>query len=508
MGSELPSLSVRRPYLASVLNLLIIVAGLAALFGLEVRELPDVDRPVVTVRANFPGGSPETIDAELTSIVEGAVARVNGIKEVRSSSEEGNFRVRAVFRPGTDLISAANDIREAVSRVQRDLPDGVENLSVIKADADSSPIVRLAVSSDTLPIEDLTQKVENEIIPEFTSIDGVADVSLFGEREKVLRVVVDPMRLAAYRLSMSDVIKVLDQAHFDVPAGSFKSDQQEVIVRANASVATPDTIEQLIIRDQIRIRDIGHAAFGPDDAESYVRLDGHLVVRLGVIRRAQSNSVAISNKVAEVVERLNRRYSDLQLAVTSDDAVFIEGAITEVLVSLGLAVLIVVAVIALFIGQARAALIPAVAVPVALIGTLAAIWLLGYSLNLLTLLALVLATGLVVDDAIVVLENVQRLRGDGLKPRAASVVGTRQVFFAVLATTATLVSVFLPISFLPSTAGRLFTEFGVVLAVAVCISSFVALTIVPMLASRLPGSKPGDNAENIAPIKPINCPNN
>ena len=494
VANELPALSVRRPYLAAVLNLLIVIAGIAAVFGVEVRELPDVDRPIVSVRANFPGASPETIDAEVTSVVEGAVARVNGVTEVRSSSEEGNFRIRVVFRPSVDLISAANDVREAVSRVQRELPDGVEDLFVIKADADSQAIIRLAVSSDALSVEEVTRRVENEVIPELTSVDGVADVAIFGKQERVMRVVIDPMRLAGYKLSVADVVNVLKNARFDVPAGSFKSNQQEVIVRANASVTKPDAVEGLVIRDPIRIGDVGHAFFGPADAESVVRLDGRQVVSLGIIRRAKSNTVSISRDVAQVVDRLNARFKDISIVTNSDDSVFIRGAITEVLISLSLAVLIVVSVIALFIGHLRAAFIPAVAIPVALIGTIAAVWLLGFSLNLITLLALVLATGLVVDDAIVVLENIQRLKSQGVGARAAAVVGTRQVFFAVVATTATLISVFLPISFLPSTAGRLFGEFGFVLAVTVCISSFVALTVVPVLASRLPDGRGRDGA--------------
>ena len=484
-ANDLPGLSVRRPYLAIVMNLLIIVAGLGAVFGVEVRELPDIDRPIVTVRAELPGGSPETIDAEVTSIIEGAVARVNGVTEVRSSSEENNFRMRAFFRPSIDLVAAANDVREAVSRVQRLLPQGVENLFVVKADADAYAVVRLAVSSEQLSIDALSRQIENDVIPELTAIEGVADITVFGERKRILRVVIDPLRLAGYKLSVADVVKVLQSADFDIPAGSFKSDEQEVLVRANTSVTKPSAIEQLVIRDPVRIKDIGHVFFAPDDPESIVRHNGRSVISLGVIRRAQSNTVQISGDVGRVVERLNARLKILNIAVTQDDAIFIRGAITEVLISLSLAVLIVVMVIALFIGQLRAALIPAVAIPVALIGTVAAIWLLGFSLNLITLLALVLATGLVVDDAIVVLENIQRRRQQGMLPRAAAVVGTRQVFFAVIATTATLISVFAPISFLPSQAGRLFSEFGFVLAVAVCISSFVALTAVPMLAARL-----------------------
>ncbi len=485
LSSELPATSVRRPYLAIVANLLIIIAGISAIFGIEIRELPNIDRPVVTIRANYPGGSPETIDAEVTSIVEGAVARVSGVVEVRSSSEENNFRIRAIFNPKTDLIAAANDVREAVSRVRELLPEDVEEISVVKADADSSPIIRLAVFSERIPVDEISRKIENEIIPALISVDGVADVTFFGKRERVMRVVLDPMLMAGYQLSVTDVVNTLKNARYDVPAGSFKSDEQEVIVRANASVQGPDAAENLIIRDPVRIGDIAHAFFSPADAESIVRLNGKPAANLGIIRRAQSNTVAISEDVTKVVEKLNYRSNDVRIVVVSDDAIFIQGAITQVLISLLLAVLIVVAVIAIFVGKIRLAFIPALAIPVALVGTIAAIWLLGFSLNLITLLALVLATGLVVDDAIVVLENIQRFNALGVAPRAAAVLGTRQVFFAVIATTATLVSVFIPISFLPSDAGRLFGEFGFVLAVAVCVSSFTALTIVPMLASRL-----------------------
>ncbi len=500
-SNDLPALSVRRPYLAGVINLLIIIAGISAIFGVEVRELPDIDRPIVTVRANYPGGSPETIDAEITSRVEGAVARVNGVKAVRSSSEEDNFRIRVEFSPSVNLIDAANDVREAVSRVERELPDGVEDIFVIKADADARPIIQLSAYSDSLTIEDVTRKVEDEVVPEIMSVEGVADVILFGDRERVMRVVIDPMKLASYKLSVADVSGVLRNARYDVPAGSFASEGQEVLVRANASVSKPEEIEELIVRDPVRIGDVASASFGPADPVNYVRLNGRTVVNLGVVRQAQSNTVSISNGVKRVVNQMNARFKDLTIQSTSDDSKFIKGAIREVLISLCLAVLIVITVIALFVGQFRAALIPAATIPIALIGTIAAIWLLGFSINLITLLALVLSAGLVVDDAIVVLENIQRRRAEGIASRAAAVLGTRQVFFAVVATTATLISVFLPISFLPSTAGRLFTEFGFVLAVTVTISSFVALTLCPMMASKLPDkavpkeSPPDKNSE-------------
>lgn len=483
--SGLPALSVRRPWLVTVLNLLIVIAGFAAVLGVEVRELPNVDRPIVSIRANYPGASPETLDAEVTRLIEGAAARVTGVHSVRSASEEGNLRVHVEFRPDVNLIDAANDVREAVSRVERELPEGVEQLTVIKADADATPIMQLAVSSTTAAIDQLTRIVEDQIEPELTSVAGVADVTPFGERRRVMRVRIDPARLAARGLAVTDVAALLRTVRADVPAGSFESREQDVLVRANASVNSPEQLEALLLRPNVRLGDVAEAFFSPADATARVRLDGRTVISLGVIRQAQSNTVAISTGVRKTIERLNRDLPGVQISVVSDDAVFIESAIREVLISLAIAIVIVVAVVGVFIGSWRATLIPLVAIPVSLIGTVAAIWLLGFSLNLLTLLALVIASGLVVDDAIVVLENIQRHRAQGAGARAAAVLGTREVFFAVLATTATLIAVFLPISFLPSTAGRLFVEFGFVMAIAVAISSFVALSLGPMMTARL-----------------------
>lgn len=485
-GGGLPGLSVRRPWLAVVLNLLLVIAGIGALFGIEIRELPDIDRPVVSVRANYPGASPTTVDAEATSIVEGAVARVEGVTAVRSSSEEGNFRMRAEFSPSRDLNEAANDVREAVSRVTRRLPDGVQDLFVVKAEQDARPVIQIAVSSAVDPIDRLTRRIEDEVVPELTAVDGVAQVVLFGERERVVRVAVSPESLAAYGLSVAEVADALRAAQFDVPVGSFEAGELEVLVRADATVTEPGRIEQLMLRDEVRLGDVADVYFGLATPESFARLDGRLVVSLGIVRQSASNTVAISRAVERALAGLEERFPNLDFTVTSDDAVFVEGAIVEVLKSLALAVLIVVAVIWLFLGRAGATLVPAVAIPVALTGTLAGIYLLGFSINLITLLALVLATGLVVDDAIVVTENIQRRRAEGTGRRAAAVIGTRQVFFAVVATTATLVAVFLPISFLPSEAGRLFREFGFALAATVVISSFVALSLCPTIASLLP----------------------
>lgn len=486
-GRGLPDLSVRRPYLAAVMSLLILIAGIGALWGIEVRELPDVDRPIVSVRANYPGASPTTVDAEVASVVEGAVARVAGVKSVRTSSEEGNFRMRVEFNPNRELADAANDVREAVSRVENRLPSGVEDLFVVKSEADANPIMDVAVWSNERAIDDLTRLVEDAIATEFTAVDGVAEVVLFGDRQRVLRVEVKPDRLAAFGVSIGEVADILRAAQFDVPVGSFASGPLEVLVRADATVADPRRIEDLMLRDSIRLGDVADVYFGLATAESVARLDGRLVVSLGIVRQAQSNTVRISDEISRAIERVKLRFPDLGFQVTSDDAVFIKGAIAEVLKTLAAALVIVVAVIWMFFGRFGATLIPAVTIPIALVGSVAAIWLMGFSINLITLLALVLAAGLVVDDAIVVTENIQRRRQDGMGPRAGAVVGAQQVFFAVIATTLTLIAVFVPISFLPGDAGRLFTEFGFVLAVTVAISSFVALTLCPMLASLSDG---------------------
>lgn len=482
--SDLPMLAVKRPLLVGVLNLLIVIAGLAAFAGIEVRELPNVDRPIVSISASLPGAAPETMDSEVTSILEDAVARVTGVRQINSSSEENNSRIRAEFSPGVDLDTAASDVREAVSRVTRDLPDRVEQVNIVKADADAQPIMILAVSSTRYGEAELTRVVENDVIPELLNAEGVASIDQFGTRALQMRVSVDPARLNRFGLTMSDVAAALERAPYDVPVGSFRSDAQELVVRADASATDPDLVREVIIEGTTRVGDVAEVTLAPADATNFVRLDGRPIVGLGVVRQASSNTIEISDSIRASVERVNARYDGIEISVVSDEADFIEISVREVLITLAFTILVVVSTMLLFFRGWRPTIIPSTTIPVALVGVLAGIWLMGFSINLLTLLALVLATGLIVDDAIVVLENAQRLQNKGLGRRAAAVVGTRQVFFAVVATTAVLVSVFLPISFLPSETGRLFREFGFVLSVAVLISSFVALSLVPALAAK------------------------
>ncbi|MBY5736291.1 efflux RND transporter permease subunit [Rhizobium leguminosarum] len=480
------ALFVRRPILALVFNTLMVVAGLAAYVGVEVRELPDVDRPVVTVRTTFDGASPQTIDQELTNVIEGAVARVSGLKSISSTSSFGQSRVTLEFSDAIDLSVAANDVRDAIGRITQNLPDEADAPQIVKADSDSSAIMRLAVTSTNLNMDDLTQLVENEVIDRLASVDGVADVEEYGDQEKVFRVDVDQGALASRGLTIGDLTKALDNAALDVPAGSLKSNTQDIVVRATANLQTPADFSNVILQDRVRLGDVATVMLGPRDGETALRSNGKPGIGLGIIRQAQSNTLNISTGIKAAVDQLSKTLPEgTAIAITSDDAVFIQGAIHEVVLALVLAAVIVTAVIYLFLRDWRATLIPAVSMPVALIGTLAAIYMVGFSINILTLLAIVLATGLVVDDAIVVLENIVRRRAEGMGPRAAAVLGTREVFFAVIATTATLAAVFIPLSFLPGQVGGLFREFGFVLAFSVGLSSIVALTLCPMLASRM-----------------------
>ncbi|MBU0669627.1 MAG: efflux RND transporter permease subunit [Alphaproteobacteria bacterium] len=482
--TDLPMLAVKRPLLIGVINLLIVIAGIAALMGVEVRELPNVDRPIVSVTASLPGAAPETMDSEVTSVLENAVARVSGVRQIDASSEENNSRIRVEFNPGVDLDTAASDVREAVSRVTRELPDRVEQVNVVKADQDAQPIMTLAVASTRYDQAELTRIVENDIIPELLTAEGVASIEEFGTRVRQMRVSVDPARLNRFGLTITDVADALQGAPYDVPVGSFRSDAQELVVRAEASAISPELIESVIVSGNTRVGDVARAGFAPANATNFVRLDGQPIIGLGVVRQASSNTIEISSSIRDGVERINERFDGLAIEVVSDDAEFIRISVREVLITLGFTIAVVIGTMLVFFRALRPTIVPSATIPVALVGVVAAIWAMGFSINLLTLLALVLATGLIVDDAIVVLENAQRLQNKGLGRRAAAVVGTRQVFFAVVATTAVLVSVFVPIGFLPSETGRLFREFGLVLAIAVIISSFVALSLVPALAAR------------------------
>jgi HAE1 family hydrophobic/amphiphilic exporter-1 len=485
-GGAIAGLFVRRPVLAIVVSALIIVAGLAAFFGVEVRELPSVERPTLSINTDFTGASAETVDREITSAVEGAVARVQGVAGISSSSSYGRSRVSLTFNDGVNLDNATSDVRDALSRITNRLPDGVDTPTIVKADSNAQAVLQLAVTSDKLSKDELTALVNDVISERLAAVQGVADVQINGSQDRVFIIDVDQVKLASLGLTVGDIRNALATIGFDSPAGSLNGTNQNIAIRATAEVNTPEAFENIVIKGQTKIGDVASVVFSPAASNSGLRSDGKSGIGLGIVPQAQSNTVVISEGIHKAVDDLKPSLPPgVDIKISSDDSVFISGAIHEVERSLIIAVVGVIVIIFLFLLDWRATIIPAITMPVALIGTVAGIYAFGFSLNILTLLALVIATGIVVDDAIVVLENITRRRGMGLGPRAAAVLGTQEVFFAVIATTATLAAVFIPISFLPGQTGQLFREFGFTLAISVGLSAVVALSLAPMLASRL-----------------------
>jgi multidrug efflux pump len=481
---------IKRPVFAAVLSLLIIVLGIASLLRLPIRELPDVDSAIVSVTTTYTGAAPEIVDTDITEVIESAVAGVADVQSITSSSQRGRGRTVIEFEPGRNIDEAANDVRDAVGRVRPRLPDDVDEPQVSKSDSDSDPVMRIAITSDRMSSAEITDYIERFVVDRLSTLEGVAQVQIFGGRRYAIRVWLDRRAMAARNLTVGDVEQALLRNNVELPAGELKSTTRQFIVRAQSRLANVGQFEDIMLERvdgyPIRLADIAHIEHGVQDDESFVRSDGREAVGLGVLRQSQANTIAISNRVRAQLD-LIRPYLPvgMEIAVGSDDAAFIRESIREVVRALGIAVVLVVLVIFAFLASARATLVPAVTIPVAVIGAFIGIYALGFSINVLTLLALILAIGIVVDDAIVVLENVQRRIELGESPLVASVLGTRQVTFAVIATSLTLIAVFVPISLVGGRIGRLFTEFGFVLAAAVALSMLVALTLCPALCAKL-----------------------
>ena len=484
-GGALARLFVRRPVMAVVINALIMVAGLAALLAIEVRELPSVEQPVLSISTSFPGAAAETVDREITAIVEGAVARVQGVAAISSSSSVGSSRVTLEFTQSTNLDIATSDVRDALSRVTRSLPSGAEAPTIFKSDSDAQAIMQLAVTSDAMSVAELSEVVESIVAERLGAIDGVAEVQVYGTRQSSFEIDVDPVKLASRGLTVADIRNAVSTIAFDAPAGSINGPNQNISVRAISEVTSPADFERLPVGDKTLLGDVATVVFDAAASTSSIRADGRPGIGLGIVRQAQSNTIAISEAVHAAVDTLNQTLpAGVNVKISSDDAVFIQGALHEVEIALIVALVAVIVIIYLFLLDWRAVIVPALSMPIALLGAVAGMYMFGFSLNIITLLALVLATGLVVDDAIVVLENIVRRKHLGAGPRAAAVLGTQEVFFAVVATTLTLAAVFVPLSFLEGQTGQLFREFGFTLAIAVLLSSIVALSLGPMIASR------------------------
>ena len=494
----LSELCVRRPVLASVVSLLIVVFGIAAVLQLPVRELPDVDRAVVSVGTTYTGAAPEIIDGEITELIEGAVAGVAGVREISSTSRRGRGQTTITFDVERDIDQAANDVRDAVARVRSELPRDADEPRITKSDSDAEPVIRIGVVSDRMTPAEITDYIERFLVDRLATLDGVANVEINGQRRFAIRIWLDRRALAARNLTVADIEDALTRNNLELPAGQLESLTRELSVRLESRLQDVDAFRRIVVETQdgfpIRLGDVARVELGSEDESSFVRSDGRASVGLSVLRQSQSNIIEISNAVRDEIAALERTLPEgMELLIGSDEAIFIRATIKEVLTALGIAVVLVVLVIFLFLMSGRATLVPAVTIPVAVIGSFMLIFALGFSINVLTLLALILAIGLVVDDAIVMLENIQRRIDEGLPPVAASVLGAKQVTFAVIATSLTLIAVFVPLSFMQGAVGRLFVEFGLVLAAAVVISTFVALTVCPALCSRvLKGRAPGD----------------
>jgi multidrug efflux pump len=487
---SLSDFCIKRPVFAAVLSMLIVVLGVASLLRLPIRELPDVDAAVVTVATDYTGAAPEIVDSDITEVIEGAIAGIAGIDWIGSTSQRGRARTVIAFVAGRDIDEAANDVRDAVARVRAKLPDEIDEPRITKNDSDSDPVMRIAMTSDRMSPAEITDFVERFIVDRLATLDGVAQVQVYGQRRYAIRIWLDRRAMAARNLTIDDVESALERNNVELPAGELKSTLRQFTVRTDSRLSRPEQFRNIVL-DRIdgypvRLADIARVERGVEDDDTIVRSDGRDAVGLGVLRQSQANTIAISNRVRAQIDLIRPTLPvGMDIEIGSDDAVFINQSIHEVLKALGIAVVLVVLVIFAFLASARATLVPAVTIPVAVIGAFIGVYALGFSINVLTLLALILAIGIVVDDAIVVLENIQRRIDLGESPLVAGVLGARQVTFAVIATSLTLVAVFVPISFLQGQAGRLFTEFGFVLGVAVLLSMLVALTLCPALCTKL-----------------------
>ncbi|WP_146592078.1 efflux RND transporter permease subunit [Puniceibacterium confluentis] len=490
---------VARPIFGIVLNLLIIIAGLAALTSVDIREMPDVDQPVLSVRTTYDGAVASTVDSEVTQVLEDALSALEGMSYIESTSSTGSSRITIDLSDGTDVDIAANEAREIVSSTLRSLPDDIDDPTVTKSDNNADAIIRLALLGNA-SFDELTQIAEGAVYERLSLIDGIAEVTVRGNRANEFRVAANLPNLLSRGLTVFDLSTALAQLRDDTALGSLSTESQTLSLRVGNEEVTVETINQLPVNDTTQVADVAFVQLIPEDSSVYTRVNGETAVSLDITRQSVGNTLEISRDVGEAVEELRSQLPEgVQLLITSDDGIFIEGSINEVVKSILMATAIVIAVIFLFLRSPRATLIPAVTIPVALIGTLAAIWLTGFSVNTISLLALVLATGMVVDDAIVVIENIVRKRKSGMGAFAAAAAGTNEVFFAVISTTATLAAVFIPISFLPGQAGGVFSEFGFVLAFAVTLSSITALTLAPVLAALL---DPGKSQAKAAESKP------
>jgi multidrug efflux pump len=486
----LSDLSIKRPVLATVMSLVIVLVGVISYQRLSVREYPNIDEPVVNVEIRYPGATAEIIESQITQPLEESLAGIDGIDLLTSISRPENSQITVKFRLSRNPDEAANDVRDRVSRVRGRLPDEIDEPVISKVEADAQPTIYLAFSSSSHAPLEITDYADRYVKDRLQNIDGVANVQIIGERRYAMRLWLDPARLAAYRLTPQDVEDALRRQNVEIPSGRIESAEREFTVLSETDLRTPAEFDQLILRDSggylVRLKDVGRSEVGARDERTIVRFKGEPAVALGVVKQATANPLDISRGVRAMIPEIEAGLPEgMQVAVAYDRAIFIDRSIANVFTTIGEAVILVVLVIFLFLRSFRSTLIPLVTIPVSLVGAFGLMYALGFSINTLTLLAMVLAIGLVVDDAIVMLENIHRHVEAGMAPLQAAYKGSREISFAIIAMTLTLAAVYAPIGFMQGRTGRLFTEFALTLAGAVLVSGFVALTLSPMMCSKL-----------------------
>ena len=495
---QLAEISIRRPVFATVLSLLVLLIGAVSFTKLSVREYPKIDEPVVTVSVRYAGASAEVMESQVTKPLEDSIAGIDSVDVITSISRAEQTQITVRFRLEKDADTAAAEVRDRTSRVRNRLPQAVEEPVIAKVEADAFPVIWLSFSSETMNPLQINDLVNRIVKPRLQTVTGAADVRIFGERKYAMRVWLDPDKLAAYKLTTQDAEDAIRRSNLEVPAGRIESTQREFSVTSQTDLSRPSQFSDIIIKNAngfpVRIRDIGRVEEAAADERSASRLNGRASITAGVIRQATANPLDLSNGVRAMIPKLKADLPPgVQIDIANDNSVFIAKSIDNVFKTIVEAVVLVALVIFVVLRTLRASIIPIITIPVCLVGTFALMALAGFSINTLTLLALVLAIGLVVDDAIVVLENIYRHIEEGLDPFSASIKGVREVGFAVIAMTVTLAAVYAPLAFTPGRTGRLFIEFALALAGAVVVSGFIALTLSPMMCSLLlkHNAKPG-----------------
>lgn len=483
-------LSIKRPVLATVFVLVIILFGIIGYVSLPIREYPNVDNPIITVSVSYPGANAEVIENQITEPLEQNINGIPGIRSLTSQSSQGSCRITVEFELSVDLETAANDVRDKVSRAQRYLPRDVDPPTVSKADADAVPIMQITVQSPKRSLLEISEIAELTVKEQLQTISNVSGVDIWGENRYAMRLWLDPMKMAAYGVTPVEVKNALDKENIELPSGSVEGDLIELSIRTLGLMKTPEEFNDLILKEDdkrvVRFKDIGFAEIDTENRKNILRRNGVPMVNVVIIPQPGSNQIEIADNVYKRLETMRKDLpDDVKVDVVYDSTKFVRASIKEVQDTIVVAFLLVVFIIFVFLREWRVTMIPTVVIPISLVGAFFVMFIAGFSINVLSMLAVVLSVGLVVDDAIVVTENIYRKIEQGMKPREAAIEGSKEIFFAIISTTITLVSVFFPIVFMEGMTGRLFREFSLVIGGSVLISAFVALTFTPMLSGKV-----------------------